>query len=105
MKWHVLKSNCDVFALHCVTKLLFACITKKVAAHVKRGQRPIDRQHFGDCLSACCTDLNVIPARFRFQIKFCESVVVLESGTDCNCTFVSDVVAAEICGFQRPVEK
>ena len=42
MKSHVLKSKCDVFALHCVTKLLFAFIWDQIVRQIHRVQRPID---------------------------------------------------------------
>ena len=42
MKYHVLKLQCDVFALHCVTKLLFAFIWDLVRPQIHRVQRPVD---------------------------------------------------------------
>ena len=43
MKCHVLKLKCDVFALHCVTKLLFAFIWDIVVPQIHRVQRPVEQ--------------------------------------------------------------
>ena len=40
--WHVLKSQCDAFAFHCVTKLLFARIWDSIIPQIHRVQRPIE---------------------------------------------------------------
>ena len=80
-----------------------AAVTKGVAAHVKRGQRPVDLQHFGDSLGTSSSDLGAAPA--CFQVEGCERGVGLESGTYRDCTFVPKVVFGQACAFQRPVEQ
>ena len=42
MKWLVLKLQCYVLALHCVTELLFAFIWDLIEPQIHRVQRPVD---------------------------------------------------------------
>ena len=103
MKCHVLKYKCDFFALHCVTKLLFAFIRDVIVLQIDRSQGPIDHQHFGDSLGARKADLGVRIPPVKVDIR--ESGVTLQSGTDSDSTIVSNVVCAQFYAFQRPVEQ
>ena len=102
MAWHVLKLQCNVFSLHCVPKLLFAFIWDVIFPQIHRGQRPIDRQHFGDRLGAHSRDFGAVRTRLQAQIFECS--VALPCRTDCDSTFVSNVIGVQICADQRPVE-
>ena len=104
MKWHVLKLQCDVFALHCVTKLLYVCIWDGILPQVHGVQRPIDRQHVGDQLGACCIDLGVILVRVLDGEAF-QRIVGLQSITESANTFDAYFVPAQVCAFQRPIEQ
>ena len=90
MKWPVLKLQCGVFALHCVTKLLFAFIWDRIVPQIHRVQRPIDLEHASQGLRPCGT--NLVPP----QLQCLQGAVRLERLAQSSCTFISDIVVAEI---------
>ena len=74
-----------------------------VRGQIKGGQRPVDCQHVGDQLGACCIDLGVTAVMILDGEAF-QRIVGLQSITESANTVDTYFVAAQVCAFQRPVD-